>query len=139
MPRMSPARLILSTTRPTQFLDRRLLAVQQTRVEQGARDVQVAREPEVEVPLTLGRDGRGEVEDGIHGLGEQARKGLPEIARDRLDGRVIHQVGGGRGGSIGEHQARLGAAVLAGDPSLARRRMLDQLRLIETGFGLAED
>jgi len=29
--------------------------------------------------------------------------------------------------------------VLAGDPSLARRRMLDQLRLIETGFGLAED
>jgi DNA-binding FadR family transcriptional regulator len=40
---------------------------------------------------------------------------------------------------LGEHQARLGAAVLAGDPSLARRRMLDQLRLIETGFGLAED
>lgn len=40
---------------------------------------------------------------------------------------------------LGEHQTRLGAAVLAGDSSLARRRMLDQLRLIETGFGLAED
>jgi DNA-binding FadR family transcriptional regulator len=38
---------------------------------------------------------------------------------------------------LGEHQARLGAAVLAGDASLARRRMLDHIRLIETGFGLA--
>lgn len=40
---------------------------------------------------------------------------------------------------LGEHQARLGAAVLAGDASLARRRMLDHIRLIETGFGLVED
>lgn len=40
---------------------------------------------------------------------------------------------------LGEHQARLGAAVLAGDASLARRRMLDHIRLIETGFGLVEN
>jgi DNA-binding FadR family transcriptional regulator len=40
---------------------------------------------------------------------------------------------------LGEHQARLGAALLAGDASLARRRMLDHIRLIETGFGLIED